>query len=238
LPSSEKGYEKKLKDLQDVVEKRNIEMRSALVKIRDMQADVDSHKGVIQTLEECISKRDQVVDGSEKIIKAQSSLLDEQRLELIETRAKVLDLEKDVAELLRKLSESSERNHLAYDKLSLANEKLLEKDGLLSNERRLSKRLESDNRFHDEKEKYLDRMLLQVSSELDECKKVNEGRISYMRDLEAAVAALNVQVAGLHADIRSVDQAMTTVQEKFFYLRTRFFSRVMVKLGVYKVPHE
>jgi hypothetical protein len=56
--------------------------------------------------------------------------------------------------------------------------------------------------------------------------------------MQSDIGRLNARISELHHEIIERDKNIAMLQEKFFYLRVRPLSRLLVKLGVYKVPHE
>lgn len=230
--------EKKIQDLQTTLEKRSLEMRAILVKIKDMQLEIDSRDERIANAALEIACKDDLLAGAENIIASQAAIIQKESAETLDACLVIDQLKSDISRLSGRLLESSQRNHLLMDKLAKMEAKMQIGDRLLDEERKASGKLKSENRFFDEKQQYMDRMLLQLSSELEDAKRVLEERDSYLKQLEDDIAALNVMLAELHAELSRKDEAIKQTQEKYFFLRTRLISRLFVRFGLYKVPHE
>jgi len=229
---------KKIQDLQVTLEKRTSEMRAALAKIKDMQLEIDSRNDRIASLNSEIASKDQLLSSAEKIIASQAGILGKDGTDAIDASRLADQLKRDIGRLSDRLTESGRRNHALMDRLANAESKAgLEFQALMA-ERKLTQKLKSDCKFHEEKQLYLDRMLLQLSSEVEDLKRLLEERSRYLQDLESDISGLNVKLYNLHAELSKKDVMIGEIQEKFFFLRTRFLSRLLVKIGVYKVPHE
>lgn len=232
------AQEKKLSDLQATIEKRSAELRMSLAKIRDLQLGLIAYEDKIDALSSEISRKESLIKASEVIINDQAGLVDSGLRDLDESRHFVASLKQDLSSVTNKLHDAIKRNLATLDVLAVKEKALLQVRGELSSDRRRLAAMEKDKKFWIEKELYLDRMLLQLTSELEDVNRVVGEKERYLEKLELDVGQLNAQISALHNEIVERDKLILELQEKFFYLRVRFLSRLLIKLGLYKVPHE
>ena len=232
------GYEKRVEDLQVTLEKRSVEMRAALVKIRDMQLEVDSCVDRVKAIEAESASKDALIAASEVIIKDQASLIDSRSKDIQESALLLSSLKRDIEGVGKRLQGSINRNHAIRNQMAIKERQLLSVNAELSGARQHIQKIIADNRFREEKEQYLDRMLLQISAELEDARKVSMDCDNYVRDMQSDIGRLNARISELHNEIIERDKNIIMLQEKFFYLRVRPLSRLLVRLGLYKVPHE
>ncbi len=232
------GQEKKLLDLQTTLEKRNAELRTALAKIRDLQLELGACEDKISSLLGETKEKDLLIDASEVIIRDQARLIESRAKDVQESVAISDALKRDLTALSVKLGDSVKRNLAALDRVSLRDKDISVMQAELMDCKKRTRAMDQDKKFYQEKELYFDRMLLQITSELEEARHVVSGQDAYLQDLQVDVGRLNARISELHHALDEKEARLLEVQEKFFYLRVRFLSRLLVKLGLYKVPHE
>jgi chromosome segregation ATPase len=203
-----------------------------------MQVEVDSCADRIKAIDAERASKDAQLSAAEAIIKDQASLIDSRSKDIQESTSLLSSLRRDVEDVGMRLRDSISRNHAIRDQMAIKERLLLSVNAELTAERQRNKKMMTDKRFCEEKEQYLDRMLLQISAELDDVKKIASDRESYVHDMQSDIGRLNARISELHHEIIERDKNIAMLQEKFFYLRVRPLSRLLVKLGVYKVPHE
>lgn len=230
--------EKRLADAKAVLARRTEEMRELLVKIKDMGGQMVALEANLQSEKQLGALANQRADAAEsgyvelrQIVTSQHELIqDAQRY-----RAAT---EKNLAGMAARLHESELRNRKLQDALALLDASCIGLREAIAEQQRKLDAERAKVRDHIAQEQFFSHQFAQLSAEIAAA---NEAVVEYQRKLSDAEQALSDQGRHLHVARQIVaerDRTIGQLNDKYFYTRTRLFVRIMVRLGIYKVPHE